>query len=122
MFRWNETFVDDIHLEKNKSLKGRTIADVAKEQGKHPVDALLDLAVEEDLKTEFAMQGLINNNEEAVAEIIKHPLTRLGASDGGAQTKFLTRGRYAAHFRTHWLRDRHIMSLEASQWQRATMV
>src|SRR5216684_1611633 len=122
MFRWNETFVDDIHLEKNKSLKGRTIADVAKEQGKHPVDALLDLAVEEDLKTEFAMQGLINNNEEAVAEIIKHPLTLLGASDGGAHTKFLTLGRYPTHFLTHWVRDRQIMSLEEAHWRLSTMV
>ena len=67
MFRWNETFIDDVHLEKNKHLKGRSIADVAKELNKHPVDVLLDLAVEEDLKTDFKMQGLINNDEEAVA-------------------------------------------------------
>jgi N-acyl-D-aspartate/D-glutamate deacylase len=122
MFRWNETIVDDIHLEKNKSLKGRTIADIAKEQGKHPVDTLLDLSVEEDLKTEFAMQGLINNNEEAVAEIIKHPLTLLGASDGGAHTKFLTLGRYPTHFLTHWVRDKQIMSLEEAHWRLSTMV
>jgi N-acyl-D-aspartate/D-glutamate deacylase len=122
MFRWDETFVDDIHLEKNKKLKGRTIAEIAKEQGKHPVDTLLDLAVEEDLKTEFAMQGLINNNEEAVAEIIKHPLTLLGASDGGAHTKFLTLGRYPTHFLTHWVRDRQIMSLEEAHWRLSTMV
>ena len=55
MFRWDETFIDNVHLAKNKSLKGRTIGEIAKEQGKHPVDAMLDLAVEEDLKTEFAM-------------------------------------------------------------------
>ena len=75
MFRWDETFIDDVHLAKNKSLKGRTIAEIAKEQGKHPIDTLLDLSVEEDLKTEFAMQGFINNDEEALTTIIKHPLT-----------------------------------------------
>ncbi len=122
MFRWNETFVDDPHLEKNRPLKGRTIAEIAQEQGKHPVDALLDLAVEEDLKTEFAMQGLINNNEEAVAEIVKHPLTLVGSSDGGAHTKFLTLGRYPTHFLAHWVRDREIMSLEEAHWRLSTMV
>jgi len=122
MFRWNETFVDDVHLEKNRHFKGRTIADVAKELNKHPVDTLLDLAVEEDLKTEFNMQGLINNNEEAVAEIIKHPLTILGASDGGAHTKFLTTGRYPTHFLAHWVRDKQVMTLEEAHWRLSTMV
>ena len=122
MFRWNETFVDDTHLEKNRQFKGRTIADVAKELNKHPVDTLLDLAVEEDLKTEFNMQGLINNNEEAVAEIIKHPLTILGASDGGAHTKFLTTGRYPTHFLAHWVRDKQVMTLEEAHWRLSTMV
>jgi N-acyl-D-amino-acid deacylase len=122
MFRWNETFIDDVHLEKNMNLKGRTIADVAKELNKHPVDTLLDLAVEEDLKTEFNMQGLINNNEEAVAEIVKHPLTIVGASDGGAHTKFLTTGRYPTHFLAHWVRDKQVMSLEEAHWRLSTMV
>jgi N-acyl-D-aspartate/D-glutamate deacylase len=122
MFRWNETFIDDVHLEKYRQFKGRTIADVAKELGKHPVDTMLDMAIEEDLKTEFNMQGLINNNEEAVAEIIKHPLTILGASDGGAHTKFLTTGRYPTHFLAHWVRDRQVMSLEEAHWRLSTMV
>ena len=74
MFRWDETFIDDVHLEKNAHLKGRTVAEMAQEQGKHPIDALLDLSVEEDLKTEFAMQGFINNDEEALTTILKHPL------------------------------------------------
>jgi N-acyl-D-amino-acid deacylase len=122
MFRWNETLIDDVHLEKNKHLKGRSIADVAKELNKHPVDTLLDLAVEEDLKTEFNMQGLINNNEEAVAEIVKHRLTLVGASDGGAHTKFLTTGRYPTHFLAHWVRDKQLMTLEEAHWRLSTMI
>ncbi len=122
MFRWDETFVDDVHLAKNKSLKGRTIAEIAKEQGKHPIDTLLDLSVEEDLKTEFAMQGFINNDEEALTQIIKHPLTLVGSSDGGAHTKFLTLGRYPTHFLAHWVRDKQIMTLEEAHWRLSAMV
>ena len=60
MFRWDNIFVADAALKANKSLEGMTIAELARQQGKHPVDALLDLAVREDLKTEFAMPGFTN--------------------------------------------------------------
>ena len=122
MFRWDETFVDDVHLAKNKSLKGRTIGEIAREQGKHPIDTLLDLSVEEDLKAEFAMQGFINNDEEALTTIIKHPLTLIGASDGGAHTKFLTLGKYPTHFLAHWVRDKQIMTLEEAHWRLSAML
>jgi N-acyl-D-aspartate/D-glutamate deacylase len=122
MFRWDETFVDDVHLAKNKALKGRTIGELAKEQGKHPIDTLLDLSVEEDLKTTFAMQGFINNDEEALTTIIKHPLSLIGASDGGAHTKFLTLGRYPTHFLAHWVRDKQIMTLEEAHWRLSAML
>src|ERR1043166_9029291 len=122
VFRWDETFVDDVHLAKNKSLKGRTIGEVAKEQGKHPIDVLLDLSVEENLKAEFAMQGFINNDEEALTTIIKHPLCLIGASDGGAHTKFLTLGRYPTHFLAHWVRDKQIMTLEEAHWRLSPML
>ena len=122
MFRWNETFIDEVYLEKNKHLAGRTVAEVAKELGKHPVDTILDLSVEEDLKTEFNMQGMINNNDEAVAQILKHPLCLVGASDGGAHTKFLTLGRYPTHFLAHWVRDKQVMTLEEAHWRLSTMI
>jgi len=122
MFKWDSTFIDDVHLDKNQHLRGKTVAQIAKEQGKHPVDALLDLAVEEDLKTEFSMQDFINNNEEAVGQILKHPLTLIGASDGGAHTKFLTLGRYPTHFLAHWVRDKQIMTLEEAHWRLSAML
>jgi N-acyl-D-aspartate/D-glutamate deacylase len=122
MFNWESTFIDEVHLPKNQKLRGRTIAEVAKERGKHPIDVMLDISVEEDLKAEFAMADFINNDEEALAQIIKHPLTLLGASDGGAHTKFLTLGRYPTHFLAHWVRDKQIMTLEEAHWRLSTMV
>jgi N-acyl-D-aspartate/D-glutamate deacylase len=122
MFRWDETFIDKVELEQNKSLQGKTVAELAQEQGKHPVDAMLDLAVEEDLKTEFSMPSFANSDEEALAAIIKHPLCLIGASDGGAHTKFLTTGRYPTHFLAHWVRDKQIMSLEEAHWRLSTML
>jgi len=122
MFKWDSTFIEAVQLDKNQSLRGKTVGALAKEQGKHPVDALLDLAVEEELKTEFAMQDFINNDEEAVGQILKHPLTLIGASDGGAHTKFLTLGRYPTHFLAHWIRDKQLMTLEEAHWRLSTML
>lgn len=122
MFRWDETFIDKVRLDKNKMLQGKTIAELAREQNKHPVDAMLDLAVEEDLKTEFSMPSFANSDEEALATIIKHPLCLIGASDGGAHTKFLTTGRYPTHFLAHWVRDKQLMSLEEAHWRLSTML
>ena len=122
MFRWDETFIGKVRLDKNKMLQGKTVAELAQEQNKHPVDAMLDLAVEEDLKTEFSMPSFANSDEEALATIIKHPLCLIGASDGGAHTKFLTTGRYPTHFLAHWIRDKQLMSLEEAHWRLSTML
>lgn len=122
MFRWNETFIHEVRLDKNKMFQGKTVAELAQEQNKHPMDAMLDLAVEEDLKTEFSMPSFANSDEEALATIIKHPLCLIGASDGGAHTKFLTTGRYPTHFLAHWIRDKQVMSLEEAHWRLSTML
>jgi N-acyl-D-aspartate/D-glutamate deacylase len=122
LFNWEKTTIAEVCLEKNKHLEGRTIAEVAQDLGKHPVDTMLDLAVEENLGTEFALHDFINGDEEAVGEIVKHPLTLIGASDGGAHTKFLTTGRYPTHFLGHWVRDKQLMSLEEAHWRLSTML
>jgi N-acyl-D-aspartate/D-glutamate deacylase len=46
----------------------------------------------------------------------------IGASDGGAHTKFLTTGRYPTHFLAHWVRDKQVMSLEEAHWRLSTML
>jgi N-acyl-D-aspartate/D-glutamate deacylase len=120
-FNFKETIIEAA-TEKNKDLTGRTVAEVAAAQGKHPVDVMLDLAVEENLQTEFRMGGRINNDEEALGQILKHPLALVGASDGGAHTKFQTAGSYPTYFLSHWVRDKQLMSLEEAHWRLSGMI
>ena len=120
-FNFKETIIEAA-TEKNKDLTGRTVAEVAAAQGKHPVDVMLDLAVEENLQTEFRMSGRINNDEEALGKILKHPLALVGASDGGAHTKFQTAGSYPTYFLSHWVRDKQLMSLEEAHWRLSSMI
>src|SRR6266446_9959854 len=81
--RWDLMIVEEPQLPKNRGLRGQNIADLAKAQGKEPVDAFLDLAVEENLATVFTL-GEINMDPEAVAQILGSPYAVVGLSDGSA--------------------------------------
>ena len=54
-------------LEKNKGLKGKSIRELAKAQGKGIIDAFLDLVVEEKLETVF-LHGDNNVDKEAMTQ------------------------------------------------------
>src|SRR5262249_56094667 len=84
---WKYMWVDEPKLAKNKGLKGKTIEQLAKEQGKGVIDAFLDLVVEEKLETEF-MQAENNVDNEAMKQILNHPNAIIGLSDGGAHVQF----------------------------------
>src|SRR5262249_30739149 len=75
--RWDLMIVEQPKLPRNHALRGRDIAGIAKQQGKHPLDAFLDLAVEEDLDTVFSL-GEINMDTEAVAQILGSPYAVVG--------------------------------------------
>ena len=61
--------------------------------GKHPVDAMLDIAVADGLRTLF-FAAPPQGASDLLKEIVQYPHMLLGVSDGGAHTKFLTAGRY----------------------------
>ena len=65
------------------------ISDVADRTGKHVVDALLDIAVADRLKTEFYLTPP-NTSLKYLREIVDDPWVLFGVSDGGAHTKFST--------------------------------
>ena len=109
--RWDLMIVDEPRLAENRALKGRSIAAIAQERGKHPLDAFLDLAVEEDLNTVFSL-GEINMDTEAVAQILGSPHAVVGLSDGGAHVQFHSNVSNPTRLLGYWVREKKIMSLE----------
>ena len=83
------------------------MSEVAERTGKHPVDAMLDIAVTDDLRTVFYAEPA-NVNRDAMREIIEYEWILPGVSDGGAHTKFFTGGRYPTEFlsRGRWSKAR----------------
>jgi N-acyl-D-amino-acid deacylase len=109
--RWDLQFVFRPALPKHQHLKGKSVAEIAQEQGKDVLDAFLDLALEEDLETEFERRE-VNSDEAAMTALLTSPYTVIGQSDGGAHVVFRTDYSYSTYLLSHWVREKGIMSLE----------
>jgi len=106
----------DCFTPETKPFENLTVREVAKKMGKHPVDAMLDVAVADDLKTVFYAQPA-NVNRDSMREIIDYPWIIPGVSDGGAHTKFFTGGRYPTEFLSRIVREENMCSLEHAHWR-----
>jgi len=110
--RWFDyTWVEEVALEKNKGLEGKSLSELAKMQGKGIMDAFLDLVVEENLQTIF-LQGENNVDKEAVTKILNYDNAIVGLSDGGAHVQFHGGYGYSTRLLGHWVREQGVMSLE----------
>tara|TARA_B100001765_G_scaffold68579_1_gene41551 strand:- start:2 stop:1681 length:1680 start_codon:yes stop_codon:yes gene_type:complete len=109
---WAQVQVVEVALERNLKYEGLSIADIATAEGKHPLDVFLDIALDEDLETEFAHPADGAGRDEARAERLSNPFVHISVSDGGAHTRFLVNSVWPVYFLAHWIRDYELMSLE----------
>jgi N-acyl-D-aspartate/D-glutamate deacylase len=109
--RWDLQFVFRPALPKHQYLKGKSVAEIAREQNRDVLDVFLDLALEEELETEFERRE-VNSDEAAMTSLLTSPYTVIGQSDGGAHVVFRTDYSYSTYLLSHWVRERQIMSLE----------
>ena len=96
---------------------GKSLRQIGEEEGKHPVDVMLDLSLATDLKAEF-LQPEPRFNAEYMAEIINgSTFTFPGVSDGGAHTKFFTGGAFTTDFLRWLVRDEQRITLEEAHYR-----
>jgi N-acyl-D-aspartate/D-glutamate deacylase len=89
----------------------RSVADVARERGCGPVEAMIDLALEKDLDL-FFLQPIANESEDDALELIKHPRTVVTFSDSGAHVSQIMDASLQTHVLSHWVRARQALTLE----------
>jgi len=94
-----------------KHFEGKSLADVAHERGTDAVDAMLDLAIEDDLHVNFILP-LLNADESKIPQLICDPRTMIGLSDGGAHVDMLCDAGYCTYLIGTWARDNSAMTLE----------
>src|SRR6266571_1258357 len=114
--RWDLVQVFMTYQERNRKFEGKSIEQLAHEQGKSTMDAFLDLAVDEDLQTYFICVDR-NIDVEAQRQILGSPYTVIGTTDGGARPYTMDRYEYSTHLLGYWVRQKQIMSLEEAVYR-----
>jgi len=104
------------HKESLQRYHDQLIGEIAAREGKHCVDVMLDIAVEDDLRTVFYVEA-VGASLELTAEVVRYPYSLFGVSDGGAHTKFFTAGRYPTETLIRFVRDNDIISLEEAHFR-----
>jgi N-acyl-D-aspartate/D-glutamate deacylase len=108
---WSRITVHETHKPELKQYEGKTVAAVAMERGRDPLDTFFDLTLEDDLDIEFVL-AQFNVNIERVKENLTDPNVLIALGDGGAHVDMLCDAGYPTYLLGTWVRERQIMSLE----------
>jgi N-acyl-D-aspartate/D-glutamate deacylase len=112
----NCTILDVAGVAELEKYVGRKVGEIAEEEGKHPADAMIDIALAADLKVLFRTGYLNSGDPEKVAVIVNDPYTIAGVSDGGAHVKFFTGGSFPTEMLAWMARDEKKVSLEEAHY------
>jgi N-acyl-D-aspartate/D-glutamate deacylase len=89
----------------------RSLAEIAAEQGKDPVEVMIDMALEADLK-QFFLQVIFNEDPDEVIAMLRHPRALATFSDSGAHVSQICDSSLQTYVLAHWVREREAMTLE----------
>jgi N-acyl-D-aspartate/D-glutamate deacylase len=82
-----------------------SVAKVAAERGVHPVEAIIDLALESGLQQWFLQPPGVDD-ADALRAIMKHPRTVMTFSDSGAHVSQIVDCSIQTHLLAYWVRQR----------------
>lgn len=109
---WPTLRLRQVKTEANQKYVGKTLGEIAKLRKTTPVEAMIDLSLEEELDAHFLAADMGHNSDEKVGGLLNHPRVHIGASDGGAHIlSFSTYGDTGYLF-SHFVRDLNAMRLE----------
>ena len=108
---WERIHVHEVRSSALKAFEGRSVAEIAREQGKDGVDAFLDLTLQDDLDVEFTMASF-NTRVDRMREILNDKSVLVALGDGGAHVDMLCDAGYPTYLLGTWVRERHALTLE----------
>ena len=108
---WDKVHVVETARRENAHFEHHSLAELARESGRDPIDIWFDLALDEDLATVFIAQTL-NSDEVALAKMLRHPASLVSLSDAGAHLTFFNDAGYGLHLLGHWVREMKVLSLQ----------
>jgi N-acyl-D-amino-acid deacylase len=89
----------------------RSVAELARERGQDALEVMLDLALEKHLK-QFFIQPIVNEDQDIVLAMMRHPRSVVTFSDSGAHVSQIMDSSIQTHLLGHWVRERQALTLE----------
>ncbi|MFP6565081.1 MAG: amidohydrolase family protein [Myxococcota bacterium] len=116
--QWENISIAETFSESTKRFEGRRIGEIAEETGKKPFDAMLDIVLEDDLRTSLqpASYGHDDESWKIREEIWRDPRSVIGASDAGAHLDMINTFVYTTAL-LEAVRERGLLSLEEAVHQ-----
>jgi N-acyl-D-aspartate/D-glutamate deacylase len=111
---WENMTIDQVRNPDLEKYRGRNIGEIAKELGKQPFDAMLDIALEDDLHTYF-MPPTMGNDEESWklrGKVWQDDRAVIGASDAGAHLDMIDTFAFTSQVLGNGVREFGVISLE----------
>ena len=104
--KWDFVFpMDDMQYDKP------SMAQLAAEKRIHPVELMIDMALERDFKI-FFRSPIANEDMNEVIKLIKHPRSVVTFSDSGAHVSQIMDSSLQSHLLSYWVREKEALSLE----------
>ena len=104
---------DRIHVLQHASGPNPTLADLAASSGRDPVEIMIDLALDSELRV-FFQQFPIKPDPVAIEEMLRHPRTAMTFSDSGAHVSQIMDSSIQTELLAEWVRRRQVFDLEAA--------
>ena len=89
----------------------KSMAELARQKNTHPVELMIDMALERDMKF-FMIQPIANENQTEALELMKHPRSVVTFSDSGAHVSQIMDTSLQTHLLSHWVREKQAFTLE----------
>jgi N-acyl-D-aspartate/D-glutamate deacylase len=111
---WGRYMIGDTYSAANEGLKGRKVVDLAREAGTSEFDTLVDIVINDDLRTVLWPLPTDSDTEswKMRAEAWDHPLVMIGGSDAGAHLDRMCGAPYPTKFLGDCIRGRKLVSME----------
>ena len=109
---WPALVLRQVNSEANQSLVGKTLGEIAELRQTSPVEAMIQLSLEEDLDAHFLAADMGHNDNTIVGDLLNHPRVHVGASDGGAHILSFSTYGDTGYLLGNFVRDQAALGLE----------
>jgi N-acyl-D-aspartate/D-glutamate deacylase len=112
--QWERYEIHECFTPETRRYEGRTVEATAREEGKDPFDALLDVVVADGLRTSIAQPAPPDSDAdwEARGRWLRDPRVVVGASDAGAHLDMIDSFNYVTRLLQQCVREHGVLSTE----------